>query len=79
MAFLIAKILLLLALAAVVSGSFAEPPRGGARIEDHTSGRDTLRIVAFVLRFAAGWAALVSARVAGLIVRDVPEVREEIR
>ena len=38
-----------------------------------------LRLALIVLRAAGFYAALVSFRVAGLLVRDVPEVREVLR
>lgn len=43
---------------------------------DHTVARDLARGLVFVLRFAALWAALCTCRVAGLLARDVPEIRE---
>ncbi|MCG3133071.1 MAG: hypothetical protein HMLKMBBP_00163 [Planctomycetes bacterium] len=69
----------LFGIAAVLSGTFNPSPERGATIEDHTFGRDLLRFVLFGVRFAMAWAALVAARVSGMLVRDVPEVRQEIQ
>lgn len=43
---------------------------------DHTLLRDLGRAGMFVIRAGAVWAALVSARVSGLLARDVPAIRE---
>lgn len=43
---------------------------------DTTALRSAGRVGLFLMRFVAAWAALVSFRVAGLLARDVPEVRE---
>lgn len=48
-------------------------------IDDHTAVRTTGRVTLGVLRLAAFYCALVSFRVAGLLVRDVPEVREALK
>lgn len=49
------------------------------KIDDHTALRTAGRVGLTVLRFAALYAALVSFRVAGLLVHEVPEVRETLR
>ncbi len=50
----------------------------GDSVVDHTTARDAGRWALFVLRFVAFYAALVSFRVAGLLVREVPDVREAL-
>lgn len=45
-------------------------------VADHTLLRDLGRAGMFVIRAGAVWAALVSARVSGLLARDVPAIRE---
>lgn len=45
---------------------------------DRSTSRDVGRVLVFAVRFAALWAALCSFRVAGMLVRDVPEVREAL-
>jgi hypothetical protein len=45
-------------------------------IEDHSALRDAGRVGLFALRAVGLYAALLSFRMAGLLVRDVPKVRE---
>jgi hypothetical protein len=71
--------LALLAVSAVMSGWFTPPPGGSVVVEDHTTGRDALRVAVFVVRSAAVWAALVSFRAAGVLAREAPEVGEVLR
>lgn len=71
--------LALLSASMVMSGWFTPPPDGAAAIEDHTAGRDLLRVAVFLVRSAAAWAALASFRAVGLLAREVPEVGEVLR
>jgi hypothetical protein len=63
-------------LSILLSGMFNPRHDQDQPVADHTTLRDVGRAGVFVLRGAAVWAALVTARVAGLLVRDVPAIRE---
>jgi len=71
--------LVLVAISTVMSGWFTPPPGASPVIEDHTTGRDAMRVAVFLVRSAAVWAALISFRAAGVLAREVPEVGEVLR
>lgn len=73
----VAFVALLLISFALAAGMNPRLPR--SVIDDHTTWRTVTRVGLTVLRFGAFYAALVSFRVAGLLVHEVPEVRESIR
>ena len=52
------------------------PNKSDWRIADHTAVRTAARIGLALLRFAAFYAALGSFRVAGLTVKEEPQVNE---
>lgn len=68
-------------LASVLGGWLVPAPydEWSRPIADHTTGRDLARAAVFGLELAALLAALCTFRVAGLLARDVPEIREVLQ
>lgn len=63
--------------ASLALARFAVPPLQSGRPEhEHTAARDLGRAAVFALRLGSVWASFCVFRMAGLVVRDVPEIRE---
>ena len=60
----------------VVAAWLVPPFETGRASSDDTLVRNAGRVLVFVLRAGSVWAAFAMFRVAGMLVRDVPEIRE---